>query len=374
MHKLYLTIILSIACSMVHGQVQTLEKESSKQAYYSESTPYQPRKFNPVLGKAKKEKKSKKESDENNQTQSAVKFSAGDVFKKTVKIPVFVYDEKGNPVTDLQTSDFKILIDETEREIQAFDTVRKPRNLLLILDTSPSTAFDKKGIRNFAAKLIEALKPDDKLQIIEFSNRVTVLNDEPTGDQKILKKAVKKIETGEGTSLYEAIERIFQKSIDPANEPTTVILLTDGVDTTSLRADYISSLVEAEKSDKPIFPFYFDTSGYFQKNNPRFPISVGGLNSRRQIGLSKLEYDLGRMYLQDIAALSGGRAFGVKNLEEIKTPEVEEILTFLQPQYYISINPAETGKIFQRKQIKVRINRPNLIVQARGSYIVGENR
>jgi len=197
---------------------------------------------------------------------------------------------------------------------------------------------------------------------------------EATDDAKLLQKAVKKVRMGGGTSIYEAIKTINKKYLAAAAEPPLIILLTDGVDTTSQKASYISSLVEAEKNGAVVFPLYFDSYEFFKKTSAAFPLSGFGINTpQNSAGLTKAEYDLGRAYLQDIAALSGGRTFAVRNLPEIKKEDFETALKIMNPQYYISINVTQTSGAFERKQIKVRVNRPNLTVLARGSYVTGEN-
>ena len=50
---------------------------------------------------------------------------------------------------------------------------------------------------------------------------------------------------------------------------------------------------------------------------------------------------------------------------------LEGIAEELRRQYNIGYVPSSEGKVGQRKQIKVRVDRSNLIVRARDSYIVG---
>jgi len=45
----------------------------------------------------------------------------------------------------------------------------------------------------------------------------------------------------------------------------------------------------------------------------------------------------------------------------------------LRSQYSIGYYPKEEGAAGERRQIKVRVNRPNVAVRARDSYIVGQN-
>jgi VWFA-related protein len=365
MYKTIFTLILLISSfSLIFAQEKIEKPDISGQPDFSESTPYQPREFTDNDSKKKKVKKQSK-----NAPANAALSTVGD---KIIKIPIFVYDRKDNPVTDLKDSDIKLYIDGQEQEFSDFEIVKKPRNILLILDTSPSTAYKKDTLRDFALKLIESLNRDDKLQIIEFNENLYILN-KPTSDANILKKAVKKIEVGGGTSLYDSLQTIFKKNLNAADEQQSIILFTDGVDTTSLKSDYLTSLVEAEKYGAVIFPFYFDTYEYWQKNNPTLPVSGYDINTPQNIELTKQEYELGRMYLRDIATLSGGRIFVVKNLTQLEKKDFETALKFINPQYNISITLKVNEPNFQRKQLKVRVNRPNLIIQTRGSLIIGGN-
>jgi VWFA-related protein len=367
--------VLLIGFAIVPAQVydaNVSKNGSTDQVNYSESTPYQPRETISPDSKTKKEKKSKKNQSEKTAFQpenlNLTKTIGGN---RTVQIPVFVYDQKGKPVTDLQSSDLKLFVGGEEREFASFETVKKPLNLLLILDTSPSLAYKPEDLRNVAAKLTEALKPEDKLQIVVFNENLKVLT-EPTNDPQTLQKAVKKIQMGEGTSIYETVQKICQAIMGNAAEMPTIILLTDGVDTTSRKADYRSSLIAAEKTGATVFPFYFDSYNYFKNNKTAFPVSGFGINTPQFVGQTKEEYDLGRAYLQDIASLSGINAFVLNNLTDIKKEDFEAAFKFLNPQYYITLNSTENAGNFGRKQIKVRVNRPNLKVMARGSFVFGE--
>ena len=53
------------------------------------------------------------------------------------------------------------------------------------------------------------------------------------------------------------------------------------------------------------------------------------------------------------------------------TTAFEGIAEELRRQYNIGYVPTKEGVTGQRKQIKVRVDRPNLVVRSRDSYIVG---
>jgi VWFA-related protein len=136
------------------------------------------------------------------------------------------------------------------------------------------------------------------------------------------------------------------------------------VDTTSDKNDYESTLLDAEESDVLIFSIYYNT---FIEN---LDIGMGSLGGR---GTSGDEYAFGKKYLEDLSAVTGGRVFRPEATPGGLTVAFEGIAEELRRQYNIGYYPKEESQSGQRKQIKVRVNRPNLIVRARDSYISGGN-
>jgi hypothetical protein len=55
------------------------------------------------------------------------------------------------------------------------------------------------------------------------------------------------------------------------------------------------------------------------------------------------------------------------------TAAFEGIAEELRRQYNIGYYPQSEGEKGQRKQIRVRVNRPKLVIRTRDSYIVGAN-
>ena len=368
--------------SVISAQEKPLVSKPAGQKDYSESMPYEPRKFDETL-LSKREKKSKIKSDgkEKSPTDEPVSTPPSKA-DASVKIPLFVYDAKGNPVTDLKNSEIKLFFDAAEYEITAFEPAGQALDIVLLVDTSPSTVFNTDDVKNFVTKLTENLKPEDKIQIISFNGELKVLCDS-TDDKEIIKKAIKKLKMGDGTSIYETVETIFQKHLNLNSGQKTVILLSDGVDTTSLRADYISSLFAAEKNASVVFPFYLDTFTTAQRT-PMFRVPNGtilngrilsnrlprpSLGNPTRVGTSQDEYDLGLEYIRDIAKLSGGRAFQLKDMAATKADELQTLLALMKPQYFVTFKPANADYSNKRNQLKIRINRPNLTIYARGSYI-----
>ena len=295
-----------------------------------------------------------------------------------ITIPVSVYDRNGLYIANLRQTDFKVFEDGKEQEIAYFGTSDKPFTVILLIDVSPSTAYKIEEIQSAAIAFTDQLKPEDNVMVVAFDFGVHVLT-ETTNDREKIYKAIRKANFGEGTSLYDAVDFSLRKRLSKVEGRKAIVLFTDGVDTTSRKNDYDSTLLEAEEADSLIFPIYFNTflsnhgigNGGVMSSPFPFPGAGGGAANGR--GMSSEEYSLGRKYLEDLAADTGGRVFRPEATPGGLTSAFEGIAEELRRQYNIGYYPKEEGQAGQRKQIKVRVNRPNIIVRSRDSYITGSN-
>lgn len=302
-----------------------------------------------------------------NETTRTVPAGGEDVIKvdtNLITIPVSVFDRNGLYIPNLKQGDFKIFEDGKEQEIAYFGTTDKPFTVVLLIDTSPSTEYKIEEIQRAAIAFVNQLKSVDKVMVIEFDGNVHVLS-EVTGDRQKIYKAIGKADFGGGTSLYDAVDFSLGKRLSTIEGRKAIVLFTDGVDTTSRKAGYDSTLNLAEESDTLIFPIYYNTfleTNRSLNSDPDEPSAPG---------TSAEEYAVGKKYLEELAGYTGGRVFRPEATPGGLTAAFEGIAEELRRQYNIGYIPAEGGTAGQRKQIKVRVNRPNLALRARDSYIVG---
>lgn len=241
--------------------------------------------------------------------------------------------------------------------------------MILLIDTSPSTAYKIDEIHRAAAAFVDQLEPQDNVMVIEFAGNINVLT-EATNDRQRIYKAIKRADWGDGTSLYDAVDFSLRKRLNKIEGRKAIVLFTDGVDTTSYKSTYDTTIDIAEESDCLIFPIYYNT--FFEQ--PRnggggWPGGIGTIRSPR--GQSAADYAIGKKYLDELAMYTGGRVFRPEATPGGLTAAFEGIALELRRQYNIGYIPSEEGKPGQRKQIKVRVDRPNLVLRARDSYIVG---
>ncbi|MBX7055833.1 MAG: VWA domain-containing protein [Pyrinomonadaceae bacterium] len=345
---------------------------------YSESKPQAPRRNRPPVGFPKLGQ-SGVANPKTGSKDAPVEVGDDEVLKvetNLITIPVSVFDRNGLYIPGLEQEDFKIFENGKEQEIAYFGTTDKPFTVILLIDTSPSTAYKIEEIQAAATAFVDQLKPQDSVMVIEFASNINVLT-EATNDRQKIYKAIRRADWGDGTSLYDAVDFSLRKRLSKIAGRKAIVLFTDGVDTTSMRAGYDSTIDIAEESDAMIFPIYYNTySGNNGGTGSPLPNINGGVlgngggifNPR---GRSAADYQRGRQYLNELAAYTGGRVFRPESTPGGLTTAFEGIAEELRRQYNIGYVPIDEGKPGQRKEIKVRVDRPNLVVRARDSYIVG---
>ncbi len=289
-----------------------------------------------------------------------------------VTIPVSVFDRNGLYLPNVRKEEVKVFENGREQEIAYFGTSEKPFTVALLIDTSPSTAYRIDEIRAAAKAFVDQLKPQDSVLVMEFDGDPQILSEATTNRLQIY-KAIDRADFGNGTALYDAVDVALNKRLNKIEGRKAIVLFTDGVDTTS-RDSYISTVTDAEEADSIIFPIYYDT--YLQNVG----ITNGGINGgmiprtssrNRGNGTSAEEYAKGKAYLEDLAVSTGGRVFRPEATPGGLTRAFEGIAEELRRQYNLGYYPDTEGKLGERRQIKVRVYRPKLIIHARDSYIVG---
>jgi VWFA-related protein len=335
----------------------------------------------------------KKEPSETPQTSTGPEeVDPGDVITVNttlVTLPVSVMDRAGRYVPNLRKESFRVWEDGIEQDVAFFSSVDKPFSVVLMLDTSSSTRFRLEDIQEAAITFVNQLRPDDRVMVLTFDDEIKVLSDF-TNDRNKLSKAILRTHTGDGTRLYDAVDVVINQRLSQIQGRKAVVLFTDGVDTTSRRASYQSTVLDSEELDALIYPVQYDT--FFDVGGgvgPTWPntrtddifgqilggIFGGGRMGRRggpAPGTSRHDYEIANRYLQDLAAKTGARGYQADSTQNLAYA-FSNIADELRRQYSIGYYPKRPPHPGERRQIRVRVNEPNLAVRARDSYVFKES-
>ncbi|MEO6656440.1 MAG: VWA domain-containing protein [Pyrinomonadaceae bacterium] len=305
-----------------------------------------------------------------------------------VTMPVSVLDRDGRFISGLQQNDFKIFENGIEQKLDYFQSVEQPFTVILLIDVSPSTQFKIDEIQNAAITFVNQLRAGDRVMVISFDQNVHVLSP-VTGNRNQLRNAIREAQFGDGTSLYEAVDYVIDNQLRQIEGRKAVVLFSDGVDTTSRRANYDNTLRATEEVDALFYTIRYDTSrdmsggaNYPQRRNGRVSMAdiLGAILTGGNVNIgggspgsaSSAEYAKGRKYLETLAMNSGGREFEAQSIYNVDAA-FSGIAEELRRQYSLGYYPENVGKIGDRKQIKIRVMRQSVVVRAKNSYIVGQS-
>ena len=299
-----------------------------------------------------------------------------------VTMPVSVLDREGRFISGLQQKDFRIFENGIEQKLEYFQSVEQPFTVILLIDVSPSTAFRIDEIQDAAITFVNQLRSGDRVMVVSFDEDVHVLSP-VTSNRAQLRNAIREARFGDGTSLYEAVEYVLNYQLQQIQGRKAVVLFTDGVDTTSRHANYDNTLRASEEAESLFYAIRYDTSGDMGGggNSRRSGwggilgsiIMGGGINMGGSPGTaSRAEYEKGRRYLEVLAQNTGGREFEAQSLYNLDAA-FSGIAEELRRQYSLGYYPENVGKAGDRKQIKIRVMRPGVVVRAKNSYIVGRS-
>src|SRR2546423_4516792 len=150
---------------------------------------------------------------------------------------VGVADYKGQAVTGLTQGDFAVYEDGVKQSIVHFEPASAPFSLVLLLDMSGSTLNFRPTLKQSALRFIDALGPDDRVEVVSFNDRVQTLQ-RFTTDRKKIGFAVVELAKGRGdTNLYQALDYSLGQLSKEGKRRKAIVVLTDGLDTEMSRLD-----------------------------------------------------------------------------------------------------------------------------------------
>lgn len=310
-----------------------------------------------------------------------------------VTVPVSVLDRQGRFIPDLKREDFRVFENGVEQPIAYWEPADKPFTVALLLDTSPSTQFHLWQIKEAAIAFAKQLRPQDRVLIVSFNDQVLLLT-EVTNDMNVISAVIEQnANMGNATRLYDAVHLVIKERLNKIKGRKAIVLFTDGVDTASFQANYPSTMREVEELDALIYPIQYDTTDYLRAmqsvgqgnvtvvtttSNGPFGIgtttsrvtygTTGTANGQPLPGATQADYDRANQYLKELADKTAGRLYHANDTTQL-AEAFSRIAEELRRQYSLGYYPQDGDTSNPaRRQIKVRVNRPNLAVKARDSY------
>lgn len=273
-------------------------------------------------------------------------------------------DQNKRFISDLKKEDIRVLEDGQPQEIFTFQqNIDLPLSIAILIDTSQSeerTLPDEKlAARSF---LESVMRPDrDEAAIVSFTGEVT-LEQGFTGSMERLRRAIDRVEfvppsgyIGGGvvvggtppisdtnqilagsTALWDAVWATSNELLSDSAENTrrAVILLTDGVDTTS-QVKMHEAVERAQKADALIYAIGIGDSYH------------GGVDEGS---------------LRKIAERTGGRAYFPRSETELRKA-FAQIQRDLREQYLVAYSPSNKARDGSYRRIQIEVVGPEARAQ-----------
>ncbi len=288
----------------------------------------------------------------------------GDVIRvdsQLVTLNMSVIDRNTNRgLVGLTKSDFRLFENGAEQQILQFDSSSAPFDLLLLIDLSGSTRDVVKLIRAAALRFVEAARPSDRIGVITFAGRTTVVSP-LTLNRQLLRQRVSVMDTAAGdTKLYDATDFAVSQSLKDAKNPrrTAIILMSDGLDgsipgvqgegSKLLYGDLLSRLREF---DGVLYTLWLDTE--YESLSP--------LDTQPEA------FDAGYDRMKEMADTGGGVFYEVESLDDL-AGAYERVVADLGTVYSLAYRPADKTRDGKWRGIRVSVARPSAVARGKRGY------
>jgi len=246
---------------------------------------------------------------------------------------------------DVSADDLEVYEDGVPQQVETFHESTQPVSIVLALDASGSMRHREADVIASAHAFTEALRPQDQLAVMLFSDSVGFIHDLST-NREATREAIAGYKTSGGTALYDALAEALMR-FKRVEGRRVVVVMTDGRDENNPGTGPGSSHKLAD-----VLELLKDTGVTV------FPIGLG----------TKVDVDM----LQNLADLSGGRALLPQDVSTLGV-EFQHVVEDLRRRYiigYTSTNGERDGK-WRNVEIRMRAER-QVTVRSVGGYTAPE--
>ena len=302
--------------------------------------------------------------------------AAADVLRvrtEEVLLPVSVRDWSGTNVNGLNRDNFIVYDEGVRQQIRSFNRHRVPANIVLLLDASGSVFQQMRFIRKAAKGFVEGLLPEDKVCVVQFADRVELLQDWTAASQpQALEKALDwRYHPGESTTFYDGLYLAAEDQLKKVEGRRIIILLTDGIDTAERKRagfkDALNAIRSAEASVYVVSLTGMLREMLLRRTGGRVRQNLLRGYDPQQVGRYLKLIDDAEKQLAGLATQTGGRIFLPLKDEDLSTAYTA-IAEELRAQYIITYKPDPPVASGEWRRVRVLVLPGGYEVAAREGY------
>lgn len=291
-------------------------------------------------------------------------ISEGDIIRvdsQLTTVNVSVVDRNtSRGVTGLTQKDFELIEDGARQDIVQFESSEAPFDLILLIDVSGSTRDKVKLIRAAALRFVSAARPSDRIAVISFAARPTLVSGF-TLDRQLLRQRLDAIDTAAGdTKLYDAadfaLQQIPQGTV--SFRRTALVLMSDGLDGSiqGVQGDgsqlpYSELLNRVREFDGVLYSLWLNTE--YEAMSP--------LDTQPEA------FDQSHQRMKEMAEAGGGAFYEVDRLEDL-AGAYERVVADLGTVYSLAYRPSNKARDGKWRTIRVSVARPSAVARGKHGY------
>jgi Ca-activated chloride channel homolog len=236
--------------------------------------------------------------------------------------------------------DLTVIEDGVEQQIDTFLEVTNPVSIVLALDESGSMRKATDAVKAAAKTFVSALRTEDSLAIMRFSDRPVLACDLSTARRNSV-AAIDEYEPKGGTALYDAVHEALSR-LKRVEGRRVVVVLTDGRDENN-----------AGNGPGSVTRFEDLRETVRASETTIFTIALGS--------------NVDRARLEQIASESGGDSYFPETVDALPG-EYARIIEDLRRRYVISYTSTNAVRDGKWRSVEIRPRSEDIRVSSRGGY------
>ncbi|HEX4999091.1 MAG TPA: VWA domain-containing protein [Terriglobia bacterium] len=303
-----------------------------------------------------------------------------------VEIVATVTDDRGRYVSGLTADDFILEEDGVPQAIaHVTPSNNLPVSLGILLDVSSSMRRKMDTATAAIERFIRTIHEDDDIFLMTFADRSAILQ-EFTNDRNKLGAAMRRIQLGPNTALYDAVDDGLLHIQRAIYKKRAILLVTDGEESGASADTYNEALANVREDEVMLYCLGIAPSstvddfprpslrgpslGPAPRGGPRGGFGSGFLPQAQRRGAGSLD-TVNMEVLRAFADASGGQAWLVRDEGRDMDRIMDIIANELRNQYNIDYYPSRPLKDGKWHQVEIRMKNPRHTVRARKDYFGG---
>ena len=333
-----------------------------------------------------------------------------------VQIPIAAFDSYGRLDPAVELNDLLILENGVRQEARSVR--RAPASVLLLLDTGGeiNSAKNVRATREIARNLVSSLASQDQIAVMQFNNKVELLQDWTTDRSQVTKVLDTKLLSGKRAVLSPALDAAVGQFRTQPIGCRHLVLITDGVETAGTKPGRDAAVKRLLASNAVVHVLSYTVvsrastkeAGRMVRNRNKSTVpddvvnslppddhgpAKGGLGSfqlrqlhkpggktfdldpdrRRQIREYEKDMVEGELMLTSLSKEAGGAIWLPDTLDEM-IADGAKAARLIDAEYIVTYRPSlalASAKKDEVRRIEIASRRAGLNIVSRRSYVVG---